>query len=36
MSLSSRMDKLEGALSPRGATLLWLTEAHEFGSLPSM
>ena len=35
MSLSRRMDKLEGALSPRSATLLWLAEAHEFGSLPA-
>lgn len=34
MSLSRRMDQLEGALSPRSATLLWLAEAHEFGSLP--
>ena len=35
MSLSHRMNKLEGALSPRSATLLWLAEAHEFGSLPA-
>jgi len=24
-----------GALSPKAATLLWLEEAHEFGSLPA-
>jgi hypothetical protein len=29
------MDKLESSLSPRAATLLWLTEAHQFGSLPA-
>jgi len=28
-----RLAKLEGALSPKAATLLWLEEAHEFGSL---
>src|SRR5450759_3236808 len=28
-----RLAKLEGALSPKAATLLWLTEAHGFGSL---
>lgn len=27
--------KLEGALSPKAATLLWLAEAHRFGSLPA-
>jgi hypothetical protein len=30
-----RLAKLEGALSPKAATLLWLAEAHEFGSLPA-
>jgi len=30
-----RLAKLEGALSPKAATLLWLTEAHQFGSLPA-
>jgi len=28
-----RLAKLEGALPPRAATLLWLAEAHQFGSL---
>jgi hypothetical protein len=28
-----RLAKLEGALSPKAATLLWLEEAHRFGSL---
>jgi len=30
-----RLAKLEGALSPKAATLLWLAEAHQFGSLPA-
>jgi hypothetical protein len=30
-----RLTKLEGALSPKAATLLWLAEAHQFGSLPA-
>ncbi len=30
-----RLAKLEGALSPKAATLLWLEEAHWFGSLPA-
>jgi len=30
-----RLAKLEGALSPKAATLLWLEEAHEFRSLPA-
>jgi hypothetical protein len=30
-----RLAKLEGALSPKTATLLWLAEAQEFGSLPA-
>jgi hypothetical protein len=32
MTLKQRVDGLEGRLSPRAATLLWLTEAHAFGS----
>jgi hypothetical protein len=30
-----RLAKLEGALPPKAATLLWLAEAHQFGSLPA-
>jgi len=30
-----RLAKLEGALSPKAATLLWLEEAHQFRSLPA-
>jgi len=30
-----RLAKLEGALSTKGATLLWLTEAHGFPTLPA-
>jgi hypothetical protein len=30
-----RLAKLEGALSPKAATLLWLAEAQQFGSLPA-
>ena len=32
MTLKQRFDRLEGGLSPRAATLLWLAEAHAFGS----
>jgi hypothetical protein len=32
-SQAHALDKLEGALSPKAATLLWLAEAHQFGSL---
>jgi len=35
MTAERRLAKLEGALSPKAATLLWLEEAHEFGSLPA-
>jgi hypothetical protein len=35
MIAERRLAKLEGALSPKAATLLWLAEAHEFGSLPA-
>jgi len=35
MIAKHRLAKLEGALSPKAATLLWLGEAHEFGSLPA-
>lgn len=35
MTAERRLTKLEGALSPKAATLLWLTEAHQFGSLPA-
>jgi len=35
VSAATRLAKLEDALSPMGATLLWLAEAHEFGSLPA-
>jgi len=30
-----RLATLEGALSPKAATLLWLAEAHRFGSFPA-
>jgi hypothetical protein len=30
-----RLAKLEGALSPKAAALLWLEETHQFGSLPA-
>jgi len=30
-----RLAKLEGALSPKAAALLWLAEAQTFGSLPA-
>ncbi len=35
MITERRLAKLEGALSPKAATLLWLAEAHQFGSLPA-
>ena len=35
MTAERRLAKLEGALSPKPATLLWLAEAHQFGSLPA-
>ncbi|MFH1475530.1 MAG: hypothetical protein ABIG85_06700, partial [Chloroflexota bacterium] len=35
MITEGRLAKLEGALSPKAATLLWLAEAHQFGSLPA-
>ena len=35
MTAERRLIKLEGALSPKAATLLWLAEAQEFGSLPA-
>ena len=33
MTAERRLAKLEGALSPKAATLLWLAEAQQFGSL---
>ena len=35
MTAERRLAKLEGALSPKAAALLWLEEAHRFGSLPA-
>ena len=35
MTDERRLAKLAGALSPKAATLLWLEEAHQFGSLPA-
>jgi hypothetical protein len=35
MTAERRLAKLESALSRKAATLLWLAEAHEFGSLPA-
>jgi len=35
MTAERRLAKLEGALSPKAATLLWLAEAQQFGSLPA-
>jgi hypothetical protein len=35
MITERRLAKLEGALSPKAATLLWLAEAHRFDSLPA-
>lgn len=35
MTAERRLAKLEGALSPKAATLLWLEEAQQFGSLPA-
>ncbi len=33
MTLERRLDKLEDSLSPTGLVLLWLVEAHAYGSL---
>ena len=35
MTAERRLTRLEGALPPKAATLLWLAEAHQFGSLPA-
>lgn len=35
MTAERRLQKLEGALSPKAATLLWLSEAHGFPTLPA-
>ena len=35
MTAERRLAKLEGALSPRAAVLLWLAEAHAFPTLPA-
>jgi hypothetical protein len=35
MTAERRLAKLEGALSPKAATLLWLAEAQQFRSLPA-
>ena len=35
MTTERRLAKLESALSPKAAALLWLAEAHQFGSLPA-
>jgi hypothetical protein len=35
MTAERRLAKLEGALSAKGATLLWLEEARQLGSLPA-
>jgi hypothetical protein len=35
MTAERRLARLEGALSPKAATLLWLAEAHQFRSLPA-
>jgi hypothetical protein len=35
MTAERRLAKLETALSPKAATLLWLEDAHRFGSLPA-
>ena len=35
MTAARRLAKLESSLSPRAATLLWLTEAHRFPTLPA-
>jgi hypothetical protein len=35
VTVERRLAKLEGALSPKAATLLWLAEAHECRSLPA-
>jgi hypothetical protein len=35
MTAERRLAKLEGVLSPKAATLLWLAEVHQFASLPA-
>ena len=35
MTAERRLARLEGALSPRAAALLWLAEAHQFPTLPA-
>lgn len=35
MTAGRRLARLEGALSPKAATLLWLTDAHQFPTLPA-
>lgn len=35
MTAQRRLARVEGALSPKGATLLWLTDAHQFPTLPA-
>jgi hypothetical protein len=35
VSAGRRLAKLEGGLTPKAATLLWLNEAHQFRSLPA-
>jgi hypothetical protein len=35
MTAERRLAKLESTLSPKAATLLWLAEAQQFGSLPA-
>jgi hypothetical protein len=35
VSTKRRLAKVEGTLSPTAATLLWLSEAHGFPTLPA-
>ena len=35
MAATRRLAKVEGSLSALATTLLWLEEAHAFGSLPA-
>ena len=35
MTAQRRLARIEGSLSPKGATLLWLAEAHQFPTLPA-
>jgi hypothetical protein len=35
VTAKGRLARLEGALSPKAATLLWLTDAHQFPTLPA-